>query len=94
MAQMTSEAADRGFKHVLDLLVALSINLGIVNLLPVPLLDGGHLLFLGIEAVRRQPASLRVRQIAAYVGFALIGVLFLLVMKNDTQRLLASWLGP
>ena len=87
MAQLTSEAADRGLERVLQLLAALSINLGILNLLPIPLVDGGHLVFLAIEGIRRQPASLRVRQVAAYIGLTFLGILFLVVMKNDVQSL-------
>lgn len=87
MAQLTSDAADHGVERLLQLLAVLSINLGILNLLPIPLVDGGQLLFLAIEAVRRQPASLRVRQIAAYVGLTFLGLLFLVVMKNDLQSL-------
>ncbi len=90
MAQMTSEATERGLERVLQLLAALSINLGILNLLPIPLVDGGHLLFLAIEGVRRQPASLRVRQVASFVGLAFLGMLFLVVMKNDLQALFAK----
>ncbi len=89
MAQMTSEATDHGLERLVQLLAALSINLGILNLLPIPLVDGGQLLFLAIEAVRRQPASLRVRQIAAYAGLTFLGLLFLVVMKNDLQSLFA-----
>lgn len=88
MAQLTGEAADHGAEAVLRLIAWLSINLGILNLLPIPLVDGGHLLFLAIEGVRRRPASLRTRQVAAYVGLTFLGILFLVVMKNDVQRLL------
>lgn len=90
MAQMTSDATDHGLERVLQLLAALSINLGILNLLPIPLVDGGHLVFLAIEGVRRRPASLRVRQVAAYVGLTFLGLLFLVVMKNDLQSLFAK----
>ncbi len=89
MAQMTSEATDHGLERLIQLLAALSINLGILNLLPIPLVDGGQLLFLAIEGVRRRPASLRVRQIAAYAGLTFLGLLFLVVMKNDLQALFA-----
>lgn len=89
MAQLTAQATDHGIERLLQLLAALSINLGILNLLPIPLVDGGQLLFLAIEGVRRRPASLRVRQIAAYVGLTFLGLLFLVVMKNDLQSLFA-----
>lgn len=94
MAQLTSEAAEHGFEAVLRLIAWLSINLGILNLLPIPLVDGGHLLFLGIEAIKREPVSLRTRQLASYVGLTFLGLLFLIVMKNDGQRVLQSWLAP
>lgn len=94
MAQLTSEAADHGLEAVLRLIAWLSINLGILNLLPIPLVDGGHLLFLAIEAIKREPVSLRTRQVASYVGLTFLGLLFLIVMKNDGQRVLQSWLAP
>jgi regulator of sigma E protease len=88
MAQLDSRTADLGWGYFFELMVWLSINLGILNLLPIPLVDGGHLLFLAIEAVKREPVSLRTRQVAAYVGMAFLGLLFVVVMKNDTQRAL------
>ena len=90
MAQLASRTADLGWRYFFELMVWLSVNLAILNLLPIPLVDGGHLLFLGIEAIKRQPVSLRTRQIAAYVGMSFLGLLFVVVMKNDVQRLIAS----
>ncbi len=91
MAQLAAEATDRGVGFFLHLMVWLSINLGIINLLPIPLVDGGQLLFLGVEAIKRKPVSLRTRMIASYVGMSFIGLLFVVVMKNDVQRLIASF---
>ena len=69
------------------IMVMLSINLGLLNLLPIPMLDGGHLMFFAIEAVKRSPVSIRTRQIAAYVGLSFILMLMILVFKNDLSRL-------
>ena len=86
--QIANQTADMGPEPFLTTLSGLSINLGIMNLLPIPLVDGGHLLFLLIEAVRRGPVGLRTRLIASYVGMTFLGLLFLIVMKNDLQRLI------
>jgi RIP metalloprotease RseP len=90
MAQLASKTAELGAGFFFHLMVWISINLAILNLFPIPLVDGGHLLFLAIEAVKRKPVSLRTRQIAAYVGMSLLGLLFVVVMKNDVQRLIAT----
>jgi regulator of sigma E protease len=66
----------------------LSISLGIMNLLPIPILDGGHLLLLGVEGVRRQKLSTREVYLAQLFGLSVIGVLFVLVMFNDIWRLI------
>ncbi len=88
IAQIANKSAELGPETFLVTMAGLSINLGIVNLLPIPLVDGGHLLFLLIEAIRRGPVQLRTRQIAAYVGMTFLGLLFLIVMKNDIERLI------
>jgi regulator of sigma E protease len=64
----------------------ISINLGLINLLPIPMLDGGHLLFFFIEAVARRPVSTRVREIASLVGLVLLVMLMVLAFKNDLER--------
>ena len=88
IAQIANKSAELGPETFLVTLAGFSINLGIVNLLPIPLVDGGHLLFLLIEGIRRGPVRLRTRQIAAYVGMTFLGLLFLVVMKNDIERLI------
>ncbi len=93
MAQLASRTADLGWGYFFDMMVWLSVNLCILNLLPIPLVDGGHLLFLAIEAVKREPVSLRIRQISAYIGMSLLGLLFIVVMKNDIQRVLPDVLA-
>jgi regulator of sigma E protease len=81
-------AAERGWSYFLGTLALISINLGLVNLLPLPALDGGHLLFFGLEAARGRPVSSRARARANVVGFVIIGALILLALKNDLVRYL------
>jgi regulator of sigma E protease len=64
----------------------LSVNLGLINLFPIPMLDGGHLLFYIIEAVRGRPLSERAQEYGFMVGIGLVGVLFLFVTFNDLTR--------
>ena len=68
----------------------ISINLGVVNLLPIPVLDGGHLAFMGFEAVRGKPLPLRVREYALGFGMMVIGTLMLFVVFHDIVRVV-SW---
>lgn len=88
---LTGVAVARGADELLAMLALLSLNLGLLNLLPLPVLDGGHLLFLGIEAVRRRPLGPRVRARAVYVGIALLTALTLLAARNDVIR---YWFVP
>jgi regulator of sigma E protease len=83
IAGKTQEA---GWEYFFQVMVMLSINLGLLNLLPIPILDGGHLMFFAIEAIKRKPVSMRTRQIATYVGFSFIILLMVLVFKNDLER--------
>lgn len=85
-----SVAGEYGRKGTLDFLwvmALVSINLGLLNLLPIPMLDGGHVLFFAIEGVLRRPLSLRVRQIASLAGLTMLVLLMVLAFKNDVQRL-------
>lgn len=83
---VVGEEGAKGVSYFVWAMAVISINLGLVNLLPIPVLDGGHLLFFLFEAVSRRPLPLRVREIASLVGllvlFALMGVAF----KNDVER--------
>ena len=81
--RVAAEAAERGVFTYLFMLAVLSINLAFLNLLPIPILDGGHLLFCLIEAVKRQPVSLRVKEAAMMVGIVLLVALFGLAFGND-----------
>ena len=68
----------------------LSLQLGILNLLPIPVLDGGHLLFLGLEGIKGRPLEPRFREMAQRVGFFLLLLLILVVSYNDIIRILTG----
>jgi regulator of sigma E protease len=85
--QITGHAAKLGFIYLLDLMALLSINLAIINLFPIPVLDGGHLVFLLWEKIRGRPASLKVQETATRIGFSLLMVLMVLVLFNDLSRI-------
>jgi regulator of sigma E protease len=87
IAQMAGREAHQGFADAALFTVMLSLELGIINLLPVPLLDGGHLLFFAIEGVRGKPMQLRHREIAMQVGLFLLVVLMAFVILNDISRI-------
>ena len=83
IAQFAGQTASLGPLPFMELLAIFSINLGFINLLPVPLTDGGHLFFYAIEAVRRRPLSENVLEWAFRGGFALIVALMLFLTIND-----------
>lgn len=87
IAQMAGEHMRAGWVNLIYFTSLLSVNLGILNLLPVPVLDGGHLVFLSIEALRRKPMEERFQIIAQQVGIALLGGLMIFVFYNDIVRL-------
>ena len=83
---IASKAGKAGWEPFLRMMAIISINLGLVNLLPIPLLDGGHLMLFGIEAIKRKELNARTRQIAYYIGLGMIVLLMLLAFKNDIER--------
>ncbi len=87
IAKASAVAAASGLTHFLYFLAFLSMQLAIINLLPIPVLDGGHLLFLGIEKIKKSPVSMRVRQTATQVGFFLLISLILVITWNDVNNL-------
>lgn len=87
IARVAEATASSGFEEFVRFLAYLSITLGILNLLPVPVLDGGHILFYGIEALRGKPLSERVQGMATRVGLALILALMFVALYNDLMRL-------
>jgi regulator of sigma E protease len=87
---MIGELAGRvvvlGIVPMLLLIAFLSANIGFLNLLPIPVLDGGHLLFYGIEALRRKPLNQRMQEIGFQIGIALVLMLMVYVGLNDLLR--------
>jgi regulator of sigma E protease len=81
-------AAEQGFDQYLWLMALISINLGLLNFLPVPILDGGLLVFFTLELFKRRPPSPRAREIASYVGLVIVGTLMIFALRNDVVRYL------
>jgi regulator of sigma E protease len=88
MYRMASVSGEKGWDAFLMMLALISINLGLINLLPIPVLDGGHLLMFAIEAVRRRRLPSRVREAVVMVGLAIIVGITVLALKNDIVRYL------
>ena len=87
IATETTRQAHEGLVSVALFVAVISVNLGVLNLLPIPMLDGGHLLFFVIEAVLGRPLSLRKREVAQQVGFVLLMVIMVFALYNDLTRL-------
>jgi len=88
IAKMAGKEAQRGFADVAGFTVMLSLELGIINLLPVPLLDGGHLFFFLIEGLRGKPLQLRHREFAMQIGLLLLVALMTFVIVNDISHIM------
>lgn len=91
IVQAAGQQAQVGLESLLHFMAVISINLGILNLLPIPILDGGHLLFLGLELVLRRPLDLRHREIAQQVGLVLLVALMAFAFYNDILRVIRGW---
>jgi regulator of sigma E protease len=90
IAQMSGRAAAAGLSAFLSLLAMISISLGILNLLPIPVLDGGLILFLVIEAIRKKPLSRKVMEVSQSIGAAVLITLIAVVSYNDIIRMFFS----
>ncbi|HTB02617.1 MAG TPA: RIP metalloprotease RseP [Bradyrhizobium sp.] len=90
IAQLSGQAASLGFQFVLQLCAALSVSIGLLNLFPVPLLDGGHLLFYSVEAARGRPLSDRAQEMGFRIGLGLVLMLMVFATYNDILHLAAS----
>ncbi|MCU0578032.1 MAG: RIP metalloprotease RseP [Desulfobacterota bacterium] len=88
IAQLAGQQAQEGWLNLIFFTALLSVNLGILNLLPIPILDGGHIFFFAVEAVLRKPLSLKARERAQQVGMFILIVLMVFVFYNDILRLL------
>ena len=87
IAQIAGKQMQAGWINLVFFMGLLSVNLGILNLLPIPVLDGGHLMFLSIEAIRRKPMTEKVQIVAQQIGIALLGTLMIFVFYNDIARI-------
>src|SRR5690606_21749002 len=90
IGQMAGQTAELGLHAFLSFVALISVNLAILNRLPVPVLDGGQFLFLVAEAVIRRPLPLRLREGLTMVGMVLIVLLMVSAFSNDTMRLLGA----
>ena len=90
IAQMAGDSAKAGVGSLIFFIALISINLAIINLLPIPVLDGGHLLFFLIEAIKGSPVSIKVREVAQQVGLFILILLMILVFYNDITRIFFS----
>ena len=84
VAKVSGEVATLGIIALINLTALLSLNIGIFNLLPVPMLDGGHLMYYLVEAVRGRPLSIKIQEIGFRIGFALVLSLMVFTLFNDT----------
>lgn len=96
IADVASQAARDGVRRFIGIMALISVNLGVLNLLPIPGLDGGQLAVVALEAMKRGPLSPRTRQLINFIGLAALILLMLFVFKNDIERYwrsVADWLN-
>jgi regulator of sigma E protease len=83
---VAGDAGAKGTTYFVWAMAVTSVNLGLINLLPIPVLDGGHLLLFFVEWVRRKPVSVRTRALSSLVGMSVLVLLMLVAFKNDVSR--------
>ncbi|MCP3922761.1 MAG: RIP metalloprotease RseP [Desulfobacterales bacterium] len=88
IAQIAGKVVKKGLKYYLNFIAVLSINLAILNLIPIPVLDGGHLMFYTVEAITRKPVNRKVRETAQNIGVLLLFLLIFYSVYNDIVRLI------
>jgi regulator of sigma E protease len=91
IAQVSGQVATAGISPLMHLAAVLSVSIGLLNLFPVPLLDGGHLLFYMIEAARGKPLSERAQEVGFRIGFAIVVMLMIFATYNDIVHLFTQW---
>src|SRR5439155_11592716 len=89
IAQLSGESAQLGWIALLSLMATISLNLGLVNLLPIPVLDGGHIFIMALEGLARRDFSVRVKEELLLAGFVVLMMLMVTVIYNDLVRI--SW---
>jgi regulator of sigma E protease len=90
IAKVSGSAAQSGLPSLLQFMAFISINLGLINLFPIPMLDGGHVLYLAIEFIRRRPLSQRTMEISQRIGLTFLIFIMFLAVYNDISRLRGS----
>jgi regulator of sigma E protease len=90
IVKQTAEFYDLGLEHLLQLMAMISLNLGLINLLPIPILDGGLMLLLLVEGVMRQDLSLAFKERVVQVSFVFLLTLMVFVLYNDVVKILPS----
>jgi regulator of sigma E protease len=92
IAEVSGQVASAGFVPLMNLTAVLSVSIGLINLFPIPLLDGGHLLFYALEAIRRRPLSERAQDIGFRIGLTLVLMLMIYATFNDLP-IVRKWIG-
>jgi regulator of sigma E protease len=90
IAQLSGESAQAGWIALFTLMASISLNLGLLNLLPIPVLDGGHILIMALEGIARRDFSMAVKEKMLLAGFVLLMLLMVTVIYNDLTRI--SWI--
>jgi len=90
IAQLSGESAQLGWASLFSLMAMLSLNLGLLNILPIPILDGGHIAIMALEGLARRDFSFKVKEKMLLAGFVVLMVLMVTVIYNDLARI--SWL--
>jgi len=93
IAEVSAEAAKAGILPLIAMMAFLSVNLGLINLLPIPMLDGGHLLFYSFEVILGRPLPERVQDIGLRIGIALVATMMIFATWNDISRYVGHWLS-
>ncbi len=93
IAKLTGDAARVGISSLLSFMAFLSLQLGILNLLPIPVLDGGYVLFLSLEAILRRPVNVKIREAAQQTGMVLLLIFITIISFNDIMRLIPFDIG-
>lgn len=94
IADYAGQSAKIGWVAFVGYLALVSVSLGVLNLLPIPMLDGGHLLYYLIEVVRGSPPPERLMEWGQKIGFGLLSALMMLALFNDSMRYVSQWLTP
>ena len=87
IAQLSGESAQEGWLSLLALMASISLNLGLLNLLPIPVLDGGHIFIMALEGLARRDFSIQMKERMLFAGFLLLMLLMVTVIYNDLTRI-------